>query len=213
MKFSSIFLVFIVQLSYSQDLTLIKLTNEETINNVQYHYQWESTEGHVAVIDLLLLKDHAFEYSIGSNIYNAYSTGHWQLSKGVLTLNSDFQKGTLPIKISYRQRDGSDLEVKKIAFVKDLNNKPISYAFVYINNDSTSCMDGDMLCIGDFEDIDSIKVVLENNGPSSKWMPVTQHEELLQITILTRHSLENYIILTDKKYRLDKNILKPLKTD
>ena len=189
-------------------MTLVKLTNEEKNNNIQYHYRWESTSGHVGIIDLLLFSNHTFEYSVASNVYHASSTGYWQLSNGILTINSDFQKGSLPIEISYRQRDSSDFNVKKIAFVKDLNNNPINYAFVYINNDSTNCMDGDLLCVGDYNQIDSIKVVLENGGPSSKWMSVFPSDGLIQIKIATKHDLKNYIIFNNRKYQVYKNKLK-----
>jgi hypothetical protein len=210
MKYLSIFFLFVVQICHSQDLALIKLTPKEINKNVRQHYQWESTDGHVAVIDLFLFKDQTFEYSIASNVYNAYSIGHWKSDGNMVILNSDFQKETLPIKVSYRQRDTFDFTVKEIAFVKDLSGKPLSYAFVYINNDSTSCMDGDLLCIGEYKQIDRVKVVLENNGPSSKWVNIIPHEGLVQITVLTKLNLQNYIILNDVKYKIVNNRLRPL---
>lgn len=208
MKCLPIFFFFIVQISHSQDLTLIKLTKEEINRKVKYHYQWESIVGHVAVIDLFLFRDQTFEYSEVSNVYYAYSFGKWESDGNIVVLNSDFQKGTLPIKVTYRQRDTFDFTVKKIAFVRDLNEKPISNAFVHINNDSTSCMDGDLLCNREYKQIDSIKVVLENNGPSSNWVSIIPHTGLVQITILTTHDLRNYFILKDRKYNLDGGRLK-----
>ncbi|MFN8290744.1 MAG: hypothetical protein U0U70_10830 [Chitinophagaceae bacterium] len=208
MKYLTIPFFFVVQLCYSQDLILTKLTQEDSNRNVQYHYQWESTDGHVAIVDLFLFRDQTFEYSIASNVYNAYSIGHWKSDGKTIILNSDFQKETLPIKVSYRQRDTSDFTVKEVAFVKDLNEKPLSYAFVYINNDSTSCMDGDLLCIGEYKKIDRVKVVLENNGPSSKWINISPHDGLIQITVLTKLNLKRYIILKNRKYKLTKNKLK-----
>lgn len=209
MKYLTIFFFFVVQICHSQDLALMKLTKEEVNKNVQHHYRWESSDGHVAAIDLFLFKDQTFEYSIVSNIYNAYSIGNWNSDGSMVILNSDFQKETLPIKVSYRQRDTSDFTVKEIAFVRDLNEKPLSYAFVYINNDSTSCIDGDLLCIGDYKQIDRVKVVLENNGPSSKWIRISPHDGLIQITVLTKRNLKNYMILKNKKYKFDNNKLKP----
>jgi hypothetical protein len=183
------------------------LTKEESNRGVQYHYQWQSPDGHVEVVDLFLLNDQIFEYSIASNVYKAYSMGQWKKNGKTLILNSDYQKETLPIKISYRQRDTSDFTVKEVAFVKDLNGIPLSYAFVYINNDSTSCMDGDLLCIGEYKQINRIKLVLENNGPSSKWINILPHNGLIQITVLTKLNLQRYIILKDRKYKLSNNIL------
>lgn len=207
MRCLSIIFLFVVQLCHSQDLTLTKLTKEDSSRGVQYHYQWESTDGHVAVVDLFLLWDKTFEYSIASNVHNAYSIGHWKADGEMVILNSDFQKGTLPIKVSYRQRDSSDSNVKKLAFVKDLNEKPLPYAFVYINNDSTSCMDGDLFCIGQYQQIDRVKVVFENNGPSSKWFNISPYDGLIQITVLTKLNLQRYIILENRKYKLVGNKL------
>lgn len=210
MKYLSTLFFFVAQICYSQDLILKKLTKEEGKKNVQYHYQWESIDGHAATLDLFLFKDQSFEYSIASNVYNTYSIGRWKSDGNIITLNSDFQKGTLPIKVTYRQRDTSDFTVKEIAFVRDLNEKPLSYAFVYINNDSISCMDGDLLCIGEYKQIDRVKVVLENDGASSEWVGITPHDGLVQITVLTKRNLANYVILKNRKYKLDNNKLKPL---
>ena len=210
MKYLSILFFFVMLESHSQDLTMTKLTKEEVNKDIQYHYQWESTDGHVAVIDLFLFKNQTFEYSIASNVYKTYSIGRWKSDGKMVTLNSDFQKGTLPIKVSYRKRDTSDFTVKEIAFVRDLDEMPLPYAFVYINNDSTSCMDGDLLCNGEYKQIERVKVVLENDGPSSEWINITPHSGLVQITVLTKRSLENYTIFNNREYKLDNSKLKPL---
>ena len=210
MKYLSILFFFAVQLCHSQDLSLQQLTKTEIAKKIQYHYQFESTDGHVAKIDLFLYKNQTFEYFIASNVYNAYTTGRWKSDNNIVTLNSQFQKGTLPVKVSYRQRDSSDFSVKQLSLVKNLNKKTLPYAFVYINNDSTRCMDGDLLCTGEYKQIERVKVVLENNGPSSKWINIPSHKGLIQLTVLTKRDLENYIILTNKKYTIDSKKLKPL---
>ena len=210
MKYMLVYIALLAQVAYSQDLTLVKLKDKEAKGKTQYHYQWESTDGHVAVIDLFLFKDNTFEYSIASNINYMYSTGRWKLSNGIIALNSDIQNETLPIQIKYRQRDSSDFNVKKIALIRDLNDAPLTYAIMYINNDSTSCMDGDLLCVGDYKQIDSIRVAIVNRGPSSKWIRIYPFEGLLQITIPTKRSLERYMVLTDEKYLVYKDKLKAL---
>lgn len=209
MKYFFISFLFITQMCHSQDFILTKLTNEEVNKNIQYHYQWESKDDHVAIVDLFLLKNHRFEYSIASNVNNASSTGVWNSSGRTVTLNSDLQEGTLPIKVSYRQRDSSDLTIKKIDFIRDLRNTPLSFVFVYINNKSIKCYDGDLLCnIDDYKQIDSIKVGLDYNGLSSKWVSIKPNDGLIQITIQTKLNVEKYIILRKKKYQLYKDKLK-----
>jgi hypothetical protein len=121
-----------------------------------------------------------------------------------LILNSDIQKNNLPIKVSYHSMDKSDKDVKKINFIKDLKGNPVDYAFVYINDDSTSCMDGDLLCTKEFKTIDSIKVRFENYGISSKWITVEPFDGVIQITIQTYKNLRNYIVLNNRKYKIYK---------
>lgn len=209
MKYFTILSFFVVQMVHSQDLSLVTLTKEDSGKGVQYHYQWESQDGHVAVIDLFLLKEQRFKYAIASNVYNVFSTGQWISDGKMLTLNSEYQKGTLPVQISYRKRDTADFDVRELAFVKDLNGKSLSYAFIHVNNDSITCMYGDLMCIGTYNQIESIKVVLENNGPSSKWITVAQHEGLIQITVLTKLDLARYLVLNDEKYMINGNKLSP----
>ena len=211
MRLLLINLFFIGTLGYGQDLKLIPLTTQEVKEKVQYHYQYEYQDGHVGTIDLLLLKNGTFKYFLASNVYYTFSTGRWKRSKDIITLNSDIQKNELPIKIIYRSKDSSDFDIKKISFIKDLKGNVISYAFVYINNDSTSCMDGDILCIGSYKSIDSIRVGFENYGISSKWIQVNPFDGIIQIIIQTHRNLRNYIVFNNVKYRIYKSNLKKLK--
>jgi hypothetical protein len=73
--------ILITSICRGQDLTIVSLTQTEIDKGVQQHYQFESKEGHVGYIDLFLFKDGSFEYTIASNIYNAYSIGKWKGSR------------------------------------------------------------------------------------------------------------------------------------
>lgn len=202
MKFLLIFLFLGSNVSLSQDLRLIPLTTSEINRNVKHHYQYESKEGHLGLIDLWLLKNGSYEYQIASNTYESFSTGHWKISKDILTLNSDIQADNLPIAIIYRSKDESEPDIKKIAFIKDLDGNIIDYAFVYINNDSISCMDGDLICKGKYEKIDSIKVGFENHGISSRWVSVKPFDGVIQITIKTHRDLRNYVVFDNRTYKV-----------
>ena len=68
-------------------------------------------------------------------------------------------------------------------------------------------MDGDLLCIGKYESIDSIKVRFENHGISSKWIPVKPFDGVIQIVIQTYRDLRNYRVLDNEKYQIYKNKL------
>ena len=108
--------------------------------------------------------------------------------------------------------------IRKFSFVRagsedrySLKGNIISYAFVYINNDSVSCMDGDVLCNGSYKSIDSIRVGFENYGISSRWNRVKSFDGVIQIIIQTNRDLRNYIVFNNVKYQVYKNNLKKLK--
>ena len=184
------------------------LSTAEVSHGVQAHYHFESKSGHFTIIDLWLLKESKYEYEITSNVYNAFSEGTWQQSKGRLVLISHIKKNNLPILVSFRPKDSSDYDVKRIAFIKDLNGKVISNAIVYINNDSTSCIDGDLMCNGKYASINKIRVQYENYGISSEWVNVRPFEGLLQVTILTKKELSNFLVFNPKRYQVLKNKIK-----
>ena len=207
MRLLSLLLIFFNLSVHGQDLKRVSLSKKE-ISSVKAHYQWESTDGHFAIEDLWLLKNGTYEYKITSNLNNAFSDGVWNQSEDILTLTSELQKDNLPIKVSFHPKGNSDFDVKRIAFLRDLNDSVVWNAFVYINNDSTSCMDGDLTCRGEYTVINRIRVQYENYGISSQWVNIKPFEGLLQVTIQSRKDLRNFIVFASKKYRLVNNRLK-----
>lgn len=193
----------------AQDLTVVQLTSEDKVEDVKSHYRWENSDGHFAIIDLWLLNSGRYVYKITSNVYNAYSEGFWKKSKNFITIKSEIQKDNLPIKVSFRPKTLNDFDVKRIAFLKDLNDSIVSNAFIYVNNDSISCLYGDMMCQGYFTTITRVRVQYENLGISSQWVDLQPFEGLLQITILSRKNLSNFIVFPSKKYRIIDDKLKP----
>jgi hypothetical protein len=183
----------------------MQLTREDIRNKVQYHYRYELEPVAYNIVDILLFKDHSFQFASAGCMASRYSTGYWKKSKDTLILNSDIQMHDLPISISYRQRDSSDVNIKRIGFLKDSTGKVIDYAFIYINNDSTSCTDGDLMCIGEYENIDSVKVQFENGGISSKWVPIRSFNGILQVKIDTNKDLREYMVLTNNRYKIYNN--------
>jgi hypothetical protein len=195
---------------HGQDLIQIPLTKTEMSQNYKAHYYWQSTDGHYATINLWLSKNGSYEYQLASNLHYTFSEGSWKKLNGILMLTSNLQKNNLPINVSFRQRDSTDFNVKKIAFIKDLNGKYIANAFVYVNDDSTACMDGDLLCRKEFDSIKRIRIEYENYGISSQWIDIPPFNGLLQITIETTKELGNFSVFENKKYLFLGNMLKPL---
>jgi hypothetical protein len=183
----------------SQDLVSLPLTKAEVSQKIKAHYSYQSEDGHFALLDLWLMKNGTYEYKITSNTYNGFSEGTWKQSNRFLTLTSKIQKDNLPIKVSFRPKDSSDFDVKKIAFVKDLKGNVITNVFVYINNDSTSCLDGDLMCQGEYDLIKRIRVQYENFGITSQWININPFKGLLQIIIQTTKDLSRFIVFDEKK--------------
>ena len=89
---------------FGQDLNLVPLMKSEINNGIELHYTYESTDQHVAIIDLFLFKDGSFEFNLASNFNSAYSIGNWKKSNGYLILNSHLQKTPYVSKSSITQK-------------------------------------------------------------------------------------------------------------
>ena len=71
---------------------------------------------------------------------------------------------------------------------------------MYVNNDSTRCMDGDLMCIGEYTSINRIRVKYVNDGISSEWVNINTFDGLLQVTIQTKKDLTNFLVLNPKNF-------------
>ena len=208
MRFFLLLLILLSLTVQGQDLARMPLTKNEKAHKVNAHYQWESKDGHFALIDLWLHHNHNYVYRITSNVYNAFSYGRWIQLNGVITLSSTIKQNNLPIEVSFPTKNNDDLEVKKIALVTDLNDSLVTNVFVYVNDDSTACILGDAICKGTFDSIYRIRVQYENNGPSSKWISINSYDGLIQVTIQTKVNLTNFLVFDQKKYQVKTNRLK-----
>lgn len=133
---------------------------------------------------LYLLRYGRFRLETRSGRMTVYSEGRYRETDKEIMIKSDLQKDSLPIKLTYREKDSTDKTVTKIAIMRDLKNQPVIGGVVFINDDSTSCIYGDGICSAGIKTIDRIKVVLENKI-SSGWVNVPRGEGILQITIMT----------------------------
>jgi hypothetical protein len=151
-----------------------------------------------------------FRFENGTCLINSFSTGKWVKENGELVFTSDYQKGNLPVKLRYRKRDCNDYDTKRISFVKDYQGKPMYYAGVYINSDTLSCYDGDVLCSGDIKSTDSVKVYLDS-GPTSRWIKVKATDEIMELTIQPAVDFSNYIIYNEKLRKKKDGLWYPVK--
>jgi hypothetical protein len=195
----------------AQGLSRVSLSKKDINDNVKAHYQWESIFGDRAFINLRLFKNGNYEFKYTSNTVNAFSDGAWIQANGILTLQSEIQKDSLPIKVSFRPKESSDLDVKRIAFIRDLNGSIVTSAFICINNDSTACTTGDLSCRGiSHSSINRIRVQYMNDGLSSQWVDIPTFDGLLQVTIQTKKNLAEFLVFDSKKYQVENNWLQPV---
>lgn len=192
----------------AQEFERLSLTPAEINQNVKAHYRHSYMEGGA---DIILFKNRRYYYEESGNFgYKAFSEGSWTQYKDTLVLSSTLRKNSLPIKISFRAKDSSDFDVKRVAFLKDLNGNTVSNAFIFINNDSTACMNGDLLCRGEYDSINRIRVEYENWGLSSQWMTVRPFTGLLQVTIQTKQDLGKFLVFDREKYQVLKGRLRSI---
>ncbi len=191
---------FSCNLSFGQYLTELQLTKNDTINGIVRKYKYKEFN-ETGQILLVLKSDHTYEYSLGHSSFYRYSQGNYQITNHkYIKLNSFIQKSNLPIKINYDCND-EVTDSFKITVVKNLNNEPVTDAFVHINNDSIVCLPLIEHCNNVYDSISRVKVVLEN-GISSIWINVKPNFRKICIVIQSRNDLKNYIAFASKKFRI-----------
>lgn len=186
---------------FSQNYIKVKLNKKEKQTGIQSHWQRDATDGHYVMFDLFLYRNGQYEYLRTDNLYPEYSNGSWTMSENQLIIRSRFQKNELPVKISYIPSDTNGK--RKIAQIRNLKNDIIE-AYSCINTDSTMCYYGDQLCKGSYDNIERVKVGLENSELQSPWIKVKQGNETIQLIIDTDLNIKKYSTFT-KVFLVSKN--------
>lgn len=170
---------------------------------LKFNYTAEDSYG---VINLILMKDSTFLYSINTNVNHGVSEGKWTMSKNILMLESTFQTDNVPVEISC-DNNRQFVDSSSIAIVENIKRELLTDVFVLVNEDSIKCLPMIAKCNGSFEKINRVKVVFEN-GMSSKWIVVKGDKKKVAITVLTDVSIRNYIIINKQRFRLDGKYLR-----
>jgi len=188
-----------------QDLQKLALTKEDSAKGVLFKYEYNATDSY-GNISLFLNNDKTYTYRQTSFAINDTSEGKWEISKDQLILKSTLQKNNIPVQISYGT-NGDFTGSLNIAVVKNIAKQNLTDATVLVNNDTIECLPLTGQCTGSFESIKKVKVVFEN-GLSSEWICIKKGETKILLTVLSEISIENYIVMDDKKFKIEDNYLK-----
>ena len=189
-----------------QTLEKKRLTMDDSNKRVLSKFSYSASDSY-GVINLILMKDSTFLYSVNTNVHHEISEGKWTMSKNILTLESTFQTDNVPAEISC-ESNRRFADSANIAIVENIKHELLTDAFVLVNEDSIKCLPMIANCSSSFEKINRVKVVFEN-GMSSKWIPVKDGEKRIAIIVLTDISIRNYIVISER-FKLDGNYLRKL---
>lgn len=190
----------------SQDFSVIALTADDSAQGIFRKYQHEENALH-GLVQLTLKFNRTYLYTLNFMGWNEISEGRWKIAGNTLTLTSSIQKDDIPIKVSY-DTSGDFVDSFNIAVVKNLNNEPITEAFVVVNNDSTKCLPLAGGCSQEFDRLKRVKVLFEN-GLSSQWVHVRKGKRKVQVTVLTALPMANYLPMLNKTFKIEGDVLKP----
>ena len=182
------------------------LTKDDSNKRVLSKFSYSASDSY-GVINLILMKDSTFLYSVNTNLHHEISEGKWTMSENILKLESTFQTDNVPVEIRC-ENNRQFVDSANIAIVENVRHELLTDAFVLVNEDSIKYLPMIAKCSGSFEKINRVKVVFEN-GMSSKWIAVKEGERRIAITVLTDISIRNYIVINER-FRLDGNYLRKL---
>lgn len=180
------------------------------MQGISHKFYYSAKDSH-GLVSLILKKDKTFSYSANTIGTHQISEGSWELSEGILILESTFQMNNIPAEISSLE-NRKFVDSCDIAVVENVNHELLTDAFVVVNNDAIKCLPMIGMCKGEYEKIDSVKIVFENSMTSG-WMPVKSNERKIALTVLTDVPIRNYVVMNRRRFKWHGNYLRALPID
>lgn len=213
-KFFLIFcLIFIISnITFSQELKEVKLISHEKKQGIAYKYEFSEHDAY-GVVSLLLFDNKTYQFFVKKFDGDGFNIGKWVMHGDTLSLKSDILPDSIPLKLEYMNDTVGLGHHFRVNIVKNLQDQQMTDAFVFINSDTIRCLPFAERCLGNYESIDSIKVVLEN-GLSSRWVRVFNNNSCRIAPIIeTNYILSKYIPFGTRQYLISKSILKQVCCD
>ncbi|WPQ63675.1 hypothetical protein SIO70_02220 [Chitinophaga sancti] len=190
-----------------QTLKKERITKNDRMKGISLKFTYSSKDSY-SFVSLILKKDNTFAYSANTIGTHQVSEGTWKLSEGLLILESTFQMNNIPVEISNLD-NRKFVDSCDIAVVENVKHELLTNVFVVVNNDTIKCLPMIGMCNSGYDKIDSVKIVFEN-GMSSGWIPIKFNEKKIAITVLTDVPIGNYLVMNERRFKLDGNYLKQL---
>ncbi|HEY0057630.1 MAG TPA: hypothetical protein VGB56_00760 [Flavisolibacter sp.] len=128
------------------------------------------------------------------------------MKKDTLSLRSFIRSDDVPVKLMYSNDTSGMIGGFKISIVQNTKGEHMTDGFVHINSDSVRCLPMMGNCLGDYSQIDSVKVVFEN-GLSSRWLRVERKDYQRIIPVAQVDFLISGYTALDRQYKLSKSSL------
>lgn len=203
--FAAVIVILFSSQSKSQTLTKKSLTKHDRRTGILMKF-YSSANDSYGTVELLLMKDRTFLYSLNSIANHGVSQGKWEIANGVIMLESSLQTYNVPIEISI-DSNRRFVDKSPIAVVENTKHELLTDAFVLVNEDSIKCLPMIGSCNGSFDKITRVKVVFEN-GISSKWITIEGNKNKVAITVLTDVPIGRYIVMNKQRFILSGKYLK-----
>lgn len=184
-----------------------RITKNDRMKGISLKFNYSAKDSY-GLVSLILKKDNTFSYSVNTIGTHQISEGSWKISEGLLILESTFQMNNIPAQISNGE-NRKFVDSFDIAVVENIKHELLTDAFVVVNNDTIKCLPMIGMCKGEYETIDSVKIVFEN-GMSSEWIPIKFNERKIALTVLTDVPIRNYVVMNKRRFKLDGNYLRQL---
>lgn len=199
------FSLFASDSAQAQELLKKKRSAADKRARVAQRYEYDC-KGSSCSVKLVLFKDHTFKYSLNSFTRNVFSSGRWVMRKDTLSLKSFIQSDDVPVKLMYSNDTSGMVNGFRISVVQNAKGEYMTDGFVHINSDSVRCLPMMGNCLGEYNQIDSVKVVFEN-GLSSRWIRVVRKDYQQIIPVAQVDFLISGYTALDRQYKISKSSL------
>jgi hypothetical protein len=194
-----------VSFSYSQNWALQPLKKNDSLLAL---YTWEANDQyHAAGGEIGLTKKGRFRYSAFYPL-NAkeHAEGTYRIRKDTLILTSDLQSDNLKVSISYVDNVGADPLCTRLRLPVNSKGDTLYKTYYYLNNDTTFNGHYDPWFpsnIDPLTKVKSLKVMFYDTNAGSAWIPVTEPDKNIKVTVLNDSNAEDrtYRIIKDWKFK------------
>lgn len=204
--------IFVTLFSYSQNWT--RQPSKAKRDSLFAVFSWEAHDQyHAAGGEIILLKNGRFRYwEFYPLNFQEHAEGTYRIKKDTLTLTSDLQSDNLKAIINYVDSIGNDTLYTRLRHPMNKKGDTLYNAYYFINNDTSVNGHYDPWFYSNIPPltvVKSLKVMFYDTNWGSNWIPVTQPDKFLKVTVLTDVDTDDhtYKVLKNWKFKIIGNRL------